>query len=130
VAVSEGDLAFALDQLAGLGEVRARRMFGGIGLYCGERFFALMDDGVLYLKADDQTRARYTTRRLKPFQPPGSPPSINYYTVPASVLEDADDLLVWAGEAIGAAERTAAKKRPARKAPAAKPKARTTRGSR
>jgi DNA transformation protein len=120
MAVSEGDLAFALDQLAGLGELRSRRMFGGVGLYCGDRFFALMDDGVLYLKADDETRGRYTKRRLKPFQPPGSPPSTNYYTVPASVLEDADELLVWARDAVEAAERAAAKKGPARKAPAAK----------
>ena len=125
MAVSEGDLAFALDQLAGLGELRSRRMFGGVGLYCGERFFALMDDGVLYFKADDETRGRYTTRRLKPFQPPGSPPSTNYYTVPASVLEDAGELLVWAREAVAAAERAAAKKRPARKAPAAKTRTRT-----
>ena len=110
MAVSEGDLAFVLDQLAGLGELRPKRMFGGIGIYHGERFFALMDDGVLYFKADDQTRARYTKRRLKPFQPPGNPPSKNYYTVPASVLEDGDELLVWAREAIEAAGRSAAAK--------------------
>ena len=62
MAVSEGDLAFVLDQLAGLGELRPRRMFGGVGLYCGDAFFGLMDDGVLYLKVDDTTRARYTRR--------------------------------------------------------------------
>ena len=71
MAVSDGDLAFVLDQLAGLGDLRAKRMFGGVGLYCGERFFALIDDGVLYLKVDDLTRARYTRRRLKPFSPGG-----------------------------------------------------------
>ena len=108
MAVSEGDLAFALDQLAGLGRVRARRMFGGVGLYCGERFFALMDDGVLYLKVDDRTRARYTRRRLKPFSPDGMP-SMSYYPVPASVLEDADELIVWAREALAVAERAAAR---------------------
>jgi DNA transformation protein len=110
MAVSEGDLGFVLDQLAGLGDLRSTRMFGGVGIYCGERFFALMDDGVLYFKADDQTRARYTTKRLKPFQPPGNPPSKNYYTVPASVLENGDELLVWAREAIEAAGRSAAAK--------------------
>jgi DNA transformation protein len=114
MAVSEGDLAFALDQLAGLGGLRAKRMFGGVGLYCGERFFALMDDGVLYLKVDDATRARYTRRRLKPFSPDGMP-SMSYYPVPASVLEDADELIVWAREAVAVAERAAARSRPRRR---------------
>jgi DNA transformation protein len=116
MAVSTGDLAFVLDQLAGLGELRSKRMFGAVGLYLvsrdrGDRFFGLIDDGVLYLKADDRTRARYTKRRLAPFQPPGARPSRNYYTVPASVLEDADELQVWAREAVEAAERSAAGKR-------------------
>ena len=123
MAVSERDLAFVLDQLAALRGLRSTRMFGGIGIYAagpdgGERFFALVDDGVLYFKADDQTRARYTRRRLKPFRPPGAPPSKNYYTVPAAVLEDGDELLVWAREAIEAAGRSAAAKtrKPATKA--------------
>ena len=81
MAVSEGDLAFVLDQLAGLGDLRSRRMFGGVGLYCGDAFFGLIDDGILYLKVDDTTRARYTRRRLKPFAP-GGMPSMSYYPVP------------------------------------------------
>ena len=114
MAVSEGHLAFVLDQLAGLGELRSRRMFGGVGLYCGERFFALIDDGVLYLKVDDTTRARYTRRRLKPFTP-GGMPSMSYYPVPASILEDADALVVWAREAVDVAARAqTAKPRSAR----------------
>lgn len=116
MAVSDGDLAFALDQLAGLGDVRAKRMFGGVGLYCGERFFALMDDGVLYLKVDDQTRPRYTRRRLKPFSPEGMP-SMSYYPVPASVLEDAGELIVWAREAVAVAGRATARARPRKARP-------------
>ena len=111
MAVSEGDLAFVLDQLARLGELRSRRMFGGVGLYCDDTFFALIDDGILYLKVDDTTRARYTRRRLKPFAP-GGMPSMSYYPVPASILEDADALVVWAREAVGVAAR-AAKAKPA-----------------
>jgi DNA transformation protein len=111
MAVSDGDLAYVLDQLAPIGEIRARRMFGGIGLYLGERFFALMDDGILYFKTDDATRARYTRRRMTPFTPPGFPPSKTYYRVPTSVLEDADTLAVWAREAVSVADRAATTKR-------------------
>lgn len=109
MAVSEGDLAFVLGQLDGVGELRARRMFSGAGLYCGDLFFALIHAGVLYLKVDDQTRARYTRRRLKPFAPRGER-SMSYYPVPAAILEDADALLVWAREAVEVAERAAAAK--------------------
>ena len=111
MAVSDGDLAFVLDQLAGLGDIRSRRMFGGVGLYRGDHFFGLMDDGVLYLKTDDTTRARYTKRRMTPFMPPGAPPSKTYYRVPTAVLEDADELVVWARDAVAVAARTATKRR-------------------
>jgi DNA transformation protein and related proteins len=121
MAVSEGDLAFVLDQLAGLGELRSRRMFGGVGLYCGDVFFALIDDGILYLKVDDRTRARYTRRRLKPFTP-GDMPSMSYYPVPASILEDAAELRVWAREAVEVATRA-----PPRKTRATRPRRRSAR---
>lgn len=38
-------------------------MFGGVGLYAGELFFALIDDDILYLKADDTTRAAFEALR-------------------------------------------------------------------
>jgi DNA transformation protein and related proteins len=109
MAVSEGDLAFVLDQLDGLGELRSRRMFSGVGLYVGDLFFALIHGGVLYLKVDNQTRGRYTRRRLQPFAP-GGKPSMSYYPVPAAILEDADQLIVWAREAVEVAARAAAAK--------------------
>ena len=34
---------------------RSKRMFGGVGLYAGDLFFALIAGDVLYLKADDST---------------------------------------------------------------------------
>ena len=118
MAVSDGDLAFVLDQLAGIGDVRSKRMFGGIGLYAGERFFGLMDDGVLYFKTDDSTRARYTRRRMTPFMAPGEQPSKTYYRVPTAVLENAVELAAWAREAVAVADRAASKK--AKRVPTAK----------
>jgi DNA transformation protein len=111
MAVSDGDLAFVLDQLDGIAGLRARRMFSGVGLYSGDVFFALIHGGVLYLKVDDTTRARYTRRRLKPFQPDGMAAMTSYYPVPASILEDADTLCVWARDAVDVAARAPAKKK-------------------
>lgn len=41
---------FVLDQLAGLGRLRVRRMFGGAGIYCDEIFFAIVNQDTLYLE--------------------------------------------------------------------------------
>jgi DNA transformation protein and related proteins len=40
--VSPGFRDFVLDQPAGVGEVRPRPMFGGVGLYADEYFFAIL----------------------------------------------------------------------------------------
>ena len=38
---------------AGFGPVTVRRLFGGAGVYSGNTMFALVHDGVVYLKVDD-----------------------------------------------------------------------------
>ena len=40
-------IAFVLDQLSALPDVRARAMFGAHGLYQGKHFFAILDEGLL-----------------------------------------------------------------------------------
>ena len=62
MAVKTQYLAYVLEQLADLGGVRSRRMFGGVGLYRDDRFFGLIDDHVLYFKVDDSNRADYLAR--------------------------------------------------------------------
>ena len=74
-------------------------------------FFALIHGGVLYLKVDDTTRARYTRWRMPAFQPDGMAAMSSYYAVPTAILEDADALREWARAAIGVAARAAATKK-------------------
>ena len=90
MAVSAEYRAFVEDQLGRVMPVRSRRMFGGLGIYSGDRFFAVADDDVLYFKVDDQTRPRYQQRRMRPFNPMGTPMT-GYWQVPAGVLEDEGD---------------------------------------
>ncbi|MFO0765026.1 MAG: TfoX/Sxy family protein [Patescibacteria group bacterium] len=42
------------DLLSGLPALAHRRMFGGYGLYSDGKFLPIIDDGVLYLKADEK----------------------------------------------------------------------------
>jgi DNA transformation protein len=100
---------FVLDQLDGLGEVTARSMFGGVGLYCGDRFFGLIARDTLYLKTDDGNRADFEAAEMPPFKPYADRQStMRYHAVPVDVLESAVDLVVWARKAVAAADRAAA----------------------
>jgi DNA transformation protein len=96
---------FALEQLARVLPVSSRRMFGGVGIYSDGLFFALMDADTLYLKVDDSNRADFEARGLGPFMPYGSDgPPMQYYPVPADVLEDRDLLDVWTKKALDVAQ--------------------------
>ncbi len=128
MSVSDDYRDFILEQLAPAGRVTARRMFGGVGLYLDGLFFALIDDDTLYFKTDDSNRARFQRSGSQPFCPDPVRPDyqMGYWQVPAEVLEDADELKVWAREALAVALRSrttrkAARPR-ARSAPARKPK--------
>jgi DNA transformation protein len=98
---------FVLDQLRrGLPAIRARAMFGGVGIYAGDLFFALLDDDALYLKVDDGNRSDFEARGMGPFRPYGEDgETMQYYQVPADVLEDADALRPWAAKAVEVARR-------------------------
>jgi DNA transformation protein and related proteins len=108
MAVSEQYLDYVVDQLACIGEVTSKRMFGGVGLYYDGLFFGLIADDNLFFKVDDQNRPDYESAGAKPFQPYGDGSySMSYYEVPVDVLEDADQLRKWAKAAVEAADRKA-----------------------
>jgi DNA transformation protein and related proteins len=95
---------FVLDQLSGVPQLRAKRMFGGIGLYSAERFFGIVAADELFFKVDDHNRGAYEAAGSEPFRPViDRPVSMAYWRVPIEVLEDPSDLARWAREAIRAA---------------------------
>jgi DNA transformation protein len=102
MAVSDTFLEYVIEQIAGLGRVRSKRMFGAVGLYADELFFGLLDDNALYLKVDEVNREDFIARGMAPFRPfPDRPDySMSYYQVPADVIEDAELLVRWARAAI------------------------------
>jgi DNA transformation protein len=105
--VTDAFRAFALDQLAELGDVTPRSMFGGVGLYYEGVFFGILARDQLYFKTDDRNRRDYTRARMPAFQPYLDRPerSTSYFAVPLSVLESPEELTVWARKAIAAAAR-------------------------
>ena len=58
-----------IDRLSPLGEVTARPLFGGHGLYWRETIFAILYRGRLYLKVDEESKGDYLARGMGPFRP-------------------------------------------------------------
>jgi len=130
MAVSKEYLEYVVDQLACVGSIEHKRMFGGIGFYFDGLFFSLIDDDTLYFKVDDQTRPRYEKARSRGFDPyKDGRPSTGYFTVPAEVLEDQDELRVWAQEAIEVARQKAGSKKTSQKTPKRDATTRSSRGA-
>ena len=110
--VTDGFLAFVLEQLAGVESVRARRMFGGVGLYAGDLFFGILAADSLYLKVDDSNRSRYEAEGMTAFRPYADKPmTMSYYQAPASILEDRDELTTWVRASVHVAARAAQRKK-------------------
>jgi DNA transformation protein len=105
-------LDYLLEELEPLGEIRAKAMFGGHGLYCDEVFFALVANGALFLKADDENRPHFEAQGLKAFRPFQDKPDVmQYYEAPAEMFEDKEVLKQWAGGAVAAGVRAQLKKK-------------------
>ena len=105
--VSSSFRTFIVDQLSRVvPRVRARSMFGGVGIYAGELFFALIADDTLYFKVDDSNRRDFEARGMGPFRPYGEDGEImQYYQVPHELLEDSEALRPWAEKAVAVAGR-------------------------
>jgi DNA transformation protein len=107
MAVTPSFRGFILEQLGRCVQgIRARSMFGGVGIYAGELFFGLIDDDVLYFKVDDSNRPDFEARDMGPFRPYGEEGEVmQYYRVPDDLLEDSELLGQWAEKAIAVARR-------------------------
>lgn len=114
MTISDEERENIRDLFAGLGPVEIRRMFGGAGVYLGDACFALMADGRIWMRGDDELgrafeaaggeRWNYQGRRKKPVAMP-------YWQLPDSALDDPDEAVAWARRSLVPAEAAAARKR-------------------
>ena len=117
----DGFVDHCLELLAPVGAVRARRMFGGHGLYIDELFVAIVAAERLYLKVDAQTRPSFAAAGGTPFvyDAKSGAVAMSYSSPPAEALESPALMRPWARLAVEAALRARALKAPA--APRRKP---------
>lgn len=111
MGVSEDFLEHVLDLLKAVGQIEARRMFSGVGLFREGLMFGLIADDVLFLKVDEESQSQFDEEELEPFAYQGKSRqvSLRYRRAPERLLEDDQEMTVWALAAIGVARRAAAR---------------------
>jgi DNA transformation protein and related proteins len=108
-------LTHLLDLLSPLGNVRAKSMFGGWGIYHDSRMFALVAYETFYVKVDDLNRPDFLAANLAPFSyetKNGRREVMSYHTVPAEALDSSPLLCDWARKGLEAATRAAQSLKP------------------
>ncbi|WP_136443535.1 TfoX/Sxy family protein [Pacificoceanicola onchidii] len=104
MSLSDEEIAFARDLFAGLGEISTRKMFGGLGIYHGGTIFAVMlaEGDILIKGAGDFidrleemgcARWRYTRKD-------GSGAAMPYWSLPGAALDDPEEAVALAREAL------------------------------
>jgi len=93
--------------LGPLGDVTARAMFGGYGLYCDGLMIGIVDEQSFYIKVDDLSREECAAAGMTPFtyQRLGRPVTMNFCRVVAADLADPERLQYWGRLGLAAARR-------------------------
>ncbi|MBA3051436.1 TfoX/Sxy family protein [Brevundimonas sp.] len=106
------------EHFAGLGPMRIKPMFGAAAVYADDLIWALLDDGVVWLKVDEENEPALRAAGSRQFTYPtkdGQVMGMAYWSLPETAADDPDEALGWARASIAAAVRKAAKKRKPKK---------------
>jgi DNA transformation protein len=112
MTVSNAYVELLKDQLSDFAPIAVRRMFSGIGRFADGLMFAIAIDDVLYLKADEETRATFEAEGLSPFSYTRGARTValSYWRAPERLLDDADEMREWAAQALSVAKRMSSRK--------------------
>jgi DNA transformation protein len=106
---------FLCEQLAPLGRITMRRMFGKTGVFCDGVMLGMVTENNLYFRVDDENRAAFEQARASPplnYAKAGKFIDLSFWRVPDHLFDDADEFIIWARLALAAAHRVAAKRKP------------------
>jgi DNA transformation protein len=113
MAASDGFAEFLREQLAPLGQVVMRRMFGKTGVFCDGLMLGMVRDDTLYLRVDDQNREAFREAQAFPpldYRKKGTSIDLSFWRAPERLFDEPDEFLAWGRAALAAAHRVAAKR--------------------
>jgi DNA transformation protein len=113
MVASDSFAEFLREQLAPLGRVTMRRMFGKTGVFCDGVMFGMVTDNTLYFRVDDHNRAAF--KEAESFAPlnyekKGSIIDLSFWRAPERLFDEPDEFVTWARVALAAARRVAAQR--------------------
>jgi DNA transformation protein and related proteins len=113
MVASDGFAEFLREQLAPLGRVTMRRMFGKTGVFCNGLMFGMVTDNTLYFRVDDHNRATFKEAESSPplnYEKQGRTIDLAFWRAPERLFDEPDELVTWGRAALAAARRVAAKR--------------------
>ncbi len=113
MVASDSFAEFLREQLAPLGHVTMRRMFGKTGVFCDGLMLGMVTDNMLYFRVDDGNRAAFKEAEAAPplnYRKRGSTIDLSFWRAPERLFDEPYELVSWARIALGAARRVAAKR--------------------
>jgi DNA transformation protein and related proteins len=116
MVASDSFAEFLREQLAPLGHVTMRRMFGKTGVFCDGLMLGMVRDDALYFRVDDHNRTAFKEAEAFPplnYEKKGGSIDLSFWRAPERLFDEPDELVTWARAALGAARRVAAKRVPA-----------------
>ncbi len=116
MVASDGFAEFLQEQLAPLGRITLRRMFGKSGVFCDGVMLGMVTENMLYFRVDEQNRVTFKEAESAPplnYRKRGSTIDLSFWRVPERLFDEPDEFVTWARAALAAAHRVAAKRQPA-----------------
>jgi DNA transformation protein len=113
MVASDSFAEFLSEQLAPLGALSMRRMFGKTGVFCDGVMLGMVSDNTLYFRVDDDNKAFFREAEVFPplnYEKKGESIDLAFWRVPERLFDEPDELVAWAREALAAAHRVAAKR--------------------
>lgn len=113
MVASESFAEFLCEQLAPLGPVTMRRMFGKTGVFCNGLMLGMVRDNTLYFRVDEGNRVIFKESESFPpldYEKKGGTIDLSFWQAPERLFDEPDELVTWARAALAAARRVAAKR--------------------
>jgi DNA transformation protein and related proteins len=113
MVASDSFAEFLREQLASLGRITMRRMFGKTGVFCDGYMLGMVRDNTLYFRVDDDNREALKEAESFPplnYEKKAGTIDLSFWRAPERLFDEPDEFVTWARLALAAARRVAVKR--------------------